>query len=328
MLTYDSALSTLQKITGVSSNNTADSATLIQFWNDSRRTVANINGGKWSWLEIEEEVDTVASQDYVEIPNHIRKVVSVRQQNGANPTDVIYIPRMIFDANAWDKILAGLLGESDVPRFCYQRNQRLYIQPIPDSSGNRVIMRGRLKIRDINITDYTTGTISAVTNGSTTVTGSGTTWTTSMAGRWIRITETDAANGGDGYWYEIASVTNSTTLVLKKPYQGTSIAAGSAAYRIGLITYEPEAYQMAPIYRAVAQWWDLKENTVLADRYWKMYDGGYEKGDADIPAGLIGQMLQEEGESMEGPYLEPLPRDNRWPSYPPYYYPFNDASGF
>lgn len=328
MLTYSTALSTLQKITGVNSANTADSATLIQFWNDSRRTVANMNGGKWSWLEIEEEVDTVASQDYVEIPNKIRKVMSVRQQNGANPTDVIYRPRMIFDSGAWDSILARLLGESDVPFFCYQRGQRLYIQPIPDTAGNRVIMRGRLKIRDINIADYSTGTVTAIANGATTVTGSGTTWTTSMAGRYIRITETDAAGGGDGYWYEIASVTNSTTIVLKKPYEGTTIAAGSAAYTIGLITYEPEAYQMAPIYRATAQWWDSKENMQLSDRYWSLYDGGFEVGKADAPGGMIGQMLQEDGESMEGPYMSPLPRDGFGSDWPPYYLPYDQATGF
>ena len=190
-------------------------------------------------------------------------------------------------------------------------------------------MRGRLKIRDINITDYTTGTIVSIANDATTVTGSGTTWTTSMAGRYIRITETDAANGGDGYWYEIASVTNATTLVLKKPYQGTSIVVGSAAYRIGLITYEPEQYQMAPIYRAVAQYWDYKENMVLSERYWRSYDGGVEIGLSQEYGGLIGQMLQEAGESMEGPYIEPTSRYG--PNVGnglPYYNPWLDASGF
>ena len=154
-------------------------------------------------------------------------------------------------------------------------------------------------------------------------------WTTAMAGRWLRITETTADGGGDGYWYEIASVTNSTTLELKKPYQGTTIAAATAAYTMGLITYEPEPYQMAPIYRAVAQYWDTKENLALSTRCWNLYDGGFEAGNSDEPRGLIGQMLQEEGESMEGPYLPPLPRGtNVLRNWPAYYYPWDNASGF
>lgn len=325
MLTKGSALSTLQTITGVPSTDTSTSATLLQLWNDSRRTVASLNGGKWPWLEIEESVNTVADQEYVEIPNHIRRVVAVRQQNGSGTSAVVYLPQLIFDPTKWDYIIASKLGTNEVPYFVYQRDQRLYVQPIP-SGVNAIKMRGRIKIRDVNIDDYSTGNIVSIANGATTVTGSGTTWATSMAGRWIRITESDTANKGDGYWYEIASVTSATVLELKKPYQGTSISAGSAAYLLGQITYEPEAYQMAPVYRAVAQYWDLKENMVLSERYWRSYDGGVEAGYSKEYGGLIGQMLEEAGESMEGPYIPP--DGNRWDNGVPYWYPYDLASGF
>lgn len=330
MLTKSTALSTLQNLTGILSTDTANSAILLQFWNDSRRTVAGINGGKWPWLEVDEQVATIAAQEYVEIPNKIRRVMSIRQQNGSDPTDVIYIPRMIFDSNMWDTILGALLGQSDVPRFAYQRNNRLYIQPVPSTTGNIVRIRGRVDLKDLTIDDYTTGTIVTATLDSTAIVGSGTTWTTSMAGRYIRITETNAALGGDGYWYEIASVTDATHLVLKAPYQGTSIAAGSAAYVLGQITYEPETYQMAPIYRAVAQFWDYKENMALSGRYWRLYDGGQEAGLSNGVGGLIAQMLEEANESMEGPYISPTPRVGDGPNdgYPPYYYPWQRASGF
>lgn len=326
MLTYSSALSTLQTLTGVPSTDTSTSATLIQFWNDSRRTVAGIGGGKWPWLEIEEEALTVASQDYIQIPNHIGRVMSVRQQNGSSSTDVVYRPRMVFDSDKWDTILQTQLGTSNVPYFCYQRGNQLYIQPIPSENGDRVIMHGRLKIKDINIPDVTNLTVTAIANGGTTMTLSGSA-TADFVGRYIRITQTSAAAGGDGYWYEISGYTNATTVTLKKPYQGTTLAAASAASTIGFITYEPEQYQMAPIYRAVAQYWDLKENMVLSERYWMLYDGGNETGKAQLPAGLIGQMLAEANESMEGPYISPSPRDGSWP-YPPYWFPYQDASGF
>lgn len=328
MLTYSTALSTLQTLTGVPSTDTTNSALLIQFWNDSRRTVAGINGGKWPWLETEEEAATVASQEYVQIPNHLNKIMSVRQQNGASTTDVIYRPRMIFDSARWDAILQMQLGTTNVPYFCYERESRLYIQPIPSENSDRVIMRGRIKIKDINIADVTNITVAAIANGATAMTLSGSA-TADFVGRWIRITQTSAAGGGDGYWYEIGTYTNATTIGLKKPYQGTTIAAGTAVSTIGFVTYEPEQYQMAPIYRAVAQYWDFKENMVLSERYWFLYDGGNEIGKADIPAGLIGQMLTEANESMEGPYMSPLPRGDSGP-FPiaPYYNPWLDATGF
>lgn len=326
MLTKGTALSTLQTITGVPSTDTSTSATLLQFWNDSRRTVASLNGGKWPWLEIEEEVNTVTDQEYVEIPNHIRRVVAVRQQNGAGTSAVVYLPQLIFDPTKWDYIIASKLGTNEVPYFVYQRDQRLYIQPIP-SGANTVKMRGRIKIRDVSIDDYSTGSIVSVANGGVAVVGTGTSWATSMAGRYIRITESDTANKGDGYFYEILSVQSTTALTLKKPYQGTAIVAGTAAYLLGQITYEPEAYQMAPVYRAVAQYWDLKENMVLSERYWRSYDGGVEAGYSKEYGGLIGQMLEEAGESMEGPMILP-DSIGRYGGNPMYYYPFDQATGF
>lgn len=330
MWTFTNATNFLLAATKVPATDTTNTALLQQLWNDSRRTVAAINGGDWPWLEIEEEVQTVASIEYVQIPNHIRKVISVRQQNGSDPGDVIYRPRMIFDSDRWDMILAQLLGDSDVPLFCYQREQKLYIQPVPSSSGDRTIMRGFIKLYDLSIADYTTGSIVTATLDSTAVVGSGTSWNASMIGEWIRVTRTSSANGGDGYWYEIAAVADTTHLTLKKPYQGASIAAGSAAYTIGQITYEPESYQMAPIYRTL--WQFLLINDPLHPERWqtyaKLYDGGQEAGLSREVGGLVGQMMEEAGKSMGGPYIPPMPRAGTDRDWPPYWFPWQDATGF
>lgn len=329
MLTYSTALTTLQTLTGVQSTDTINSTTLLQFWNDSRRTVAGINGGKWPWLEVEESALTVAGQEYVQIPNNVRRIITARQQNGVLPGSVIYTLRLIFDQQKWDSILAALLGQSDVPFFGYQRNNRFYIQPVPSSDGNIVIMRGRMKVVDLTIPDYSEGNVDSIANGETTMVIPGATLKTSMAGRYIQIAESNFDNWGDGAWYQIASVTSSNTLELTAPYQGTSIVSGEPTYVIGQITYEPETYQMAPIYRAVAQWWDFKEDMNLSQRYWRLYDGGVEAGLSTNYGGLIGQMLEEANESMEGNYVSPSDRDggvrNNWP---PYWFPFSDATGF
>jgi len=81
------------------------------------------------------------------------------------------------------------------------------------------------------VAPYETGTVS-VTNNSTTVTGSGTSWDTTWTNRKIRIGEEQA-------YYRIKSVDSTTTLTLEAPYQGTT--ATGEDYSI----YKDE-YRLAP----------------------------------------------------------------------------------
>ena len=59
----------------------------------------------------------------------------------------------------------------------------------------------------VAIPNYTTGTVT-VTNGSPTVTGSGTVWTSAMQGRYFQVQDSDN-------WYRIAFVNSSTELFLE-----------------------------------------------------------------------------------------------------------------
>lgn len=72
------------------------------------------------------------------------------------------------------------------------------------------------KYRGSTNANYTTGTIS-VTNGSATVTGSGTSWATTTnaeANEYIQLP--------DGKWYKIVSVSNDTSLTIERTYQGST----------------------------------------------------------------------------------------------------------
>lgn len=334
MFTFTTATNMLLSLSKVPSGDTTNTTLLQSLWNDSRRTVASIRGGNWPWREFEKTVDTVADQDYVYIPNDMQKVTGVRVVVGSGVSATIYTPRLIYDAQKWQTVLAMRLGSNQYPYFCYQLGQKLLFSPIPSETGTDVTLIGRRALRDLSIADYTTGSIVSVANGGTAVVGTGTSWTTSMAGRYIRITESDTANKGDGYWYEIASVGSATTLTLTKAYQGTSIAAGTAAYVLGQITYEPEAYQMAPIYRSLALFFQSNsplQNNIIANQYWRLYDGGLEAGllpPGSNPGGLIGQMLEEANETFDGAYIPPGDRDINNIQLAPYYFPTQDASGF
>jgi hypothetical protein len=296
----------IDEILTLTENDTVENEANCKIWfNQSLRTVASIRNGKWKWLETVETVNTVANQQTYQVPNKIRKVTDVYVTVGTGSTAVIYMPIPVFDPFKWKEVLSSRLGYSDVPRFYYVQDDVIYFSPIPQTSSNVISIRGRVDLRDMVMDDYSTGTITDIANGGTTVTGSGTTWTTGMAGSYIRITFTGAANVGDGFWYKIASVTSATVLELSKPYQGDSIVAGSATYTIGQVSVIPEAYQDAPIYRTIALYWGAKGNTDRSALYWRMYDGGVEAGLSKDYGGLIGQMLEESGETVEGSYVSP-----------------------
>jgi len=328
MKTFTNLRTTTAKFSNVSTNDTVKMSLIDANINDSIRTICNLQGGKLRFLETTKNMTTVAGQESYQIPNGFRKLIDMYIYSGVGTSsDTIYSPEMVFDPTKWKNIKQYRLGSASTPYFTYVENTTYKIQPIPSVTGNLITLRGRLKVRDLTIEDYTIGTIVSVSNDGTAIVGSGTTWTQDMVGRYIQITNTTAANGGDGFWYEIGGWTNATNITLTKPYEGTSISAGSAAYTIGQCSVIPEAYDIAIVYRATALYWQNQNDLVRAKTYWMLYDGGNEAGYSKEYSGLIGQMLANEGETEEGAYLPPFGRTQNSPQAP-YYWPFQDASGF
>ncbi len=102
---------------------------------------------------------------------------------------------------------------------------QLFYKPGETSSGNGLIFdqknrllyatRRYLGICDPATTpDYTTGTI-AVTNGSNAVVGSGTTFTSGMVGKMVRV-------GSENTFYKVSAFTDATHITLSSNYTGTT----------------------------------------------------------------------------------------------------------
>ena len=315
---------------GLTNNYTPQNITQGNIYiNDSIRTICNLQGGKLRFLETTKNMYTVGGQEAYQMPNGFRKLIDMYIYSGTGGTNnTIYSPEMVFDPTKWKRILQYRLGQGDVPYFTYVENQVFRIQPIPSTSGNLMVLRGRVNVKDLSIADYTIGSIVSITNNDTVLTGSGTTWTPDMVGRYIQITETTSANGGDGYWYQIGSYTSPTVLGLLKPYEGTTITAGSASYIIGQCSVIPESYDIAVVYRSAALYWQNQSDLVRSKTYWMQYDGGNEAGYSKEYGGIIGQMLDNEGETEEGAYIPPYASQSNTILTAPYYFPYQLASGF
>lgn len=284
MISFNQAYLQVQKLT---SDSTANS--LVLFKALINQTQNKLLALRKDITEDSATIATVALQQAYELPYNYGKTFAVTMTVG----QIAYPLYSIEDDMLWLQINARAATYSTtIPSFYYIFKGQIQIYPKPSANDNTITVYFHKIVKDMTADDYTTGTITTLANGGTTVTGSGTTWTAQMVGRYLRITN-------DGYWYEIAAFNSTTSLTLKKTYQGTSISAGSAAYTIGEMPLIPEAYQEALIDRPVAVYWSQRKDTNLANMYWHMYDGGFEIGKSPKQGGIVAQFIEDRSSKVE-----------------------------
>lgn len=213
--------------------------------NDQRRFV--LSRKNWWFLEKAFTFTTVAAQQFYTLQGDIDRVISDPYVAVGNTR---YTPRECQSRNVWDR-LNLVTYSSDVPAWWIQYNNTVGIFPKPTTSNYVYTVNAKQKQVDMSLADYSTGTIVSVANGGTAVVGNGTTWTAGMVGMWIRITQTTAANSGDGIWYQISAVPSTTSITLATNYGGPAIAAASTSYTIGQMSVLPDAYDSLPVYLAL-----------------------------------------------------------------------------
>lgn len=254
-------------------NSTSATLTIAdRLMNDSEKRI--ISAKDWPFLWKQYTKVTTTSQA-INLPAYTSHPQSVYVTVGSYR----YSPKEVSTRTEWDKI-NEVVVTSDIPTHYFIYDGQILLFPTPATAGNTVTFNARKLARDLNVADYTTGSITTVaTSGvTTTVTGSGTTWHTGMIGRFIRITDGDAANtlSGDHMWYEIASVPTSTTLTLTRTYGGTAIAAATASYTIGQVSLIPEPHNQLPIFEALKIYFtSIEPNADKAQLYGGMFDSGY-----------------------------------------------------
>lgn len=240
---------------------------------DAFEVSTTINGSAVNTSGSQSGTHTVTTQRYV-IPPYTSKPKSVYVTVGSYR----YSPKEVSIQEEWD-CLNQTVQTGDIVTHYRIYDGYLELFPKPSTADSVVTINARRIAKDLSLADYTTGNIDIVTNGSQLVTGAGTpAWTTSMAGRWLKITPSNtAAADGDGYWYEIARVISTTTLVLRKPYGGTSLTTGAAAaYTIGEAALIPEPHDILPVFDALKIYFtSVEPDSDKAQLYTNLYTEGY-----------------------------------------------------
>ena len=214
---------------------------------------------------------TVASQGNYNLPYNIKTLINVYVTVGNIRYQLTEAPtREFFDS------LNFVPYTSDIPQYYYIYNKQINIFPVPATSSNVITLNYKCRLTDLSQADYSTGTVT-LTNASSVVTGSGTTFTAAMVGRWIRAT----APSGDEGWYEIGSYTSATVLGLVNQYQGTTTA--SLSYVIGEMPILPEDYHDLPVYRALSIYFTSRvPDPTSAAMFDTLYKEGFARLDAEF----------------------------------------------
>ena len=227
-----------------------------------------INSRAWDFTQRLHTTLTVANQQFYNLPVNYRKMIG---QATITVGSIVYTVPMAPDRQAWDR-LNSVSTTSDIPQWAYLFNNQIGFYPKPSTAGNTISLPYELQAIDMSVADFTTGTILSVAAAATTVEGTGSpTWTAGMAGKYLRINDDNSATSGDNQWYEIASVTDTDTLVLSIPYEGTAIASATQSYTIAQLSILPNGYDMLPVYKAAEQFYIKEIDAAKTDRFSKLH---------------------------------------------------------
>lgn len=235
---------------------------LVNFSDGEQRNVLFTNGStaiSWSdalvvaaGVTLTTKISTVGYQ-YYSIPANISKITDNTISVGQLKFTVIPIQTR----QEWDRV-NFLPYTSDIPQYAFIYNGTLGIFPIPSTTGNILSFNYKARVPDFSTAflfsdtsgtayvagqttfDYQAGSLSGIAAGSTSITGSSTSWNTtgkyplnvdvSQFNLYLQI----APPSGDGFWYPISKFNSDTSLTLALPIISAPSATTAAhGYSIG-----------------------------------------------------------------------------------------------
>ena len=201
----------------------------------------------FSFLIDEFTITTSANQSLYNINASLKKLTNVYALNGNIKHDI----KIVQSQDIWHKITSLITSTQLIPEYCRLKGRQIEFYPKP-SGIITIYIQGKKKHVKLSKPDYTTGNIVSVSNGGTTITGSGTNWNSSMVGMYISIQKDNTPTSGDGKWYYISTVNSPTSLTIREPYEGATISLASQPYTIGELSLLPEDFDWLPVYKAVS----------------------------------------------------------------------------
>lgn len=220
--------------------------------NQGAKKFSNILGRDWRMTR--RTFSLVADQQYYQLPEDCIRVKSLVVEIG----NVKYPLVEIADEDVWNE-LNMRTQSSSVPEYYYiEGNDQIGIFPVPSGAvSDAATLKFERAVRDMAEDDYEDGTIT-VTAGSVAVVGVGTTFTASMVGRTLFVTD----GSPDGIGYKIAAFTDATHISLENKYGGDG--GSGKTYKIAEVPDIPEEYHESLIDYGCFRYYLRRKNRGLA----------------------------------------------------------------
>lgn len=243
----------------------------------------------WTFNKSTKTYSTGTSQQSYDPPYNMLKADWVSAWYGGR----WYVPAEIKDGKTWQIINSVGNVTSSIPIYWFVSNtsHKISLYPASVDSKGTVKVGFTKKIRDYSASDYSTGSVTALSAG-TVFSGIGTSWGSIMAGRYIKMSATDTAV--DGFWFEILSVGSTGSLWVREPLPN---AATNAAYTISEMMPFPDGHEDLPLWYALDRYYQMKEKPTLAreyERMWKEDSVDLLRRDSRSVTGLITQQGEVE----------------------------------
>jgi len=182
--------------------------------------------------------ETEDGEQYYHLPPDFNRL-----QSATLTISGVSYPLVVIDSyDEWNKLNQMDFSGTVIPQFIFIRRDDFGIWPEPSADDDTITLVYNIFVKDMTADDYVTGTVTTVQNDAT-VTGTDTTFTAAMVGRWFKATD-------DGEWYRIASYTDATSIELESVFEGTAVT--DSAFTIGESPEIPvQLHELLP-YKAVA----------------------------------------------------------------------------
>lgn len=170
----------------------------------------------------------------------------------------------VKNPDEWDMLIQR--QTSGLPTdYRWISNDLFEIYPTPDanylrSNGEGGEINYLRRAKPLSQQDYSTGTVQ-MTNGSNAVVGTGTTWSSGMVGRFLRL-----ADGSDDVnYYRVIAVADATHLTVENNFDGGNQTGTS--YKIGEQPNIPQEYHWALISKGLHRYFRARRDRGQAKDY-------------------------------------------------------------
>lgn len=185
-------------------------------------------------------------------------------------------------------------------------NDEIEVWPVPSGDiTNGIRFYYQQQDHDLSVADIVSGSLSPVqtvtmTNGSTLVTSTGSTFTNQLVGLWFQLTGVT-----DLSWYEIVDVPTSSTLILKSAFVGNS--GSLLSFRIGQLPIIPSEYQSNLTDYALWLYFSGKGNEQRATLHKTLFDAAIEDAVQAYSSSTEGNVISDSDNFISPWLLTPLP---------------------